>query len=143
VIRYFDASALAKRYVRAEGTTDVNRWLREGRAATCRLTEAELSSAFARRVRDGTMSSRARAAALERMRDDLRKIHVVEIVPVVVEQVHDLLARHPLRAADSVHLAAALFLAGRVGRPTEFVVYDERLAEAARAERLRVLPSSK
>ncbi len=140
MIRYFDSSALAKRYVRAEGTTEVNRWLREARPATCRLTEAELSSAFARRVRDGAMSVRARAAALERMRVDLQKIHVVEMVPMVVESVHELLARYPLRAADSLQLAAALFLANRVGRPMDFVAYDERLAKAARAEHLRVLP---
>ncbi len=139
-MRYFDASALAKRYVRAEGTSEVNRWLRESRSATCRLTEAELSSAFARRVREGTMSVRARAAALDRLRADLRKIHVVEMVPVVVERVHDLLGRHPLRASDALHLAAALCLAGAIGRPTSFVVYDERLAEAARAEHLLVLP---
>jgi predicted nucleic acid-binding protein len=140
VIRYFDASALAKRYVRAEGTTDVNRWLRDARPATCRLTEAELSSAFSRRVRDGTMSEAARAAALDRVRADLRRIHVIELVPAVVELVHDLLGRHPLRAADSLHLAAALFLRDRVGRDMDFVVYDERLATAARAERLRILP---
>lgn len=140
MIRYFDASALAKRYIRAEGTSDVNHWLRESRPATCRLTEAELSSAFARRVRDGTMSMRARAAALDRLRDDLRKIHVVEIVPVVLDRVHELCARHPLRAADALHLAAAICLASGIRQPTEFVVYDERLAKAARAEHLHVLP---
>ena len=53
--------------------------------------------------------------------------------------VHDLLDRHPLRAADSLQLAAALFLASRIGT-VEFVVYDERLAAAARAERLVVRP---
>ncbi len=139
MIRYFDSSALAKRYVRAEGTTEVNRWLREAHPATCRLTEAELSSAFARRVRDGTMSARARAAALDRMSVDFKKIHVVELVPALVSRVHELLARHPLRAADSLQLAAALLLANRIGSPIEFVVYDERLAKAARAEHLRVL----
>src|SRR5262245_19618901 len=126
--------------MRAEGTADVNRWLRERRAATSRLTEAELSSAFARRVRDGTMSARARAAAIARMQEDLRRIDVVELVPAVVAGVHDLLSRHALRASDALHLAAALFLASRFGRTTELVVYDARLAEAARAERLRVLP---
>jgi len=139
-MRFFDASALAKRYIRAEGTSDVNRWLRESRPATCRLTEAELSSAFARRVREGTMSAAARVAALGRMHDDLSKIQVVELVSVVVSRVHDLLARYPLRAADSLQLAAALSLGHGLGRPIEFVVYDERLADAARAEQLRVLP---
>ncbi len=93
MIRYFDSSALAKRYVRAEGTTEV------------------------------------------------QKTNVVEIVPIIVERVHELLGRHALRAADSLQLAAALYLAERVGRPAEFVVYDERLAEAARAEHLRAAMS--
>ena len=140
MIRFFDASALAKRYIRAEGTSEVNRWLRESRPAVCRLTEAEISSACARRVREASMSARGRDAVLQRLRDDLRKIHVVEIVPAVVERVHDLLGKHSLRAADSLQLAAALCLTSAIGRPTEFVVYDQRLAEAARAEHLRVMP---
>jgi uncharacterized protein len=140
VIRYFDSSALAKRYVRTEGSTEVGRWLREARPATCRLAEAEISSAFARRVREGTMSEAARSSALTRLRADLARIEVVELVPTVVESVHDLLGRHPLRAADALHLAAALFLREHVGRELDFVVYDDRLAHAARAERLRVLP---
>ncbi|MCC7537132.1 MAG: type II toxin-antitoxin system VapC family toxin [Deltaproteobacteria bacterium] len=139
MIRYFDASAFAKRYIHSEGSRDVNRWLRAHGAATSRLTEAEISSALARRVRDGTLSARARARALDLLRSDLRRVHVVELLPAVVEGVHDLLERHPLRAADALHLAAALALHARLGR-TQFVVYDQRLAEAARAERLHVLP---
>lgn len=139
MIRYFDASALVKRYVRAEGSTQVSRWLRETQAATSRLTEAEISSALARRVCDGSLSAHARAVALKRLRDDLTRIHVVEMVPVVVAGVHGLLERHPLRASDSLHLAAALYLRTRLGR-TEFVVYDAKLEAAARAEKLDVLP---
>lgn len=86
------------------------------------------------------MSARARDTALERLRIDLKKLHVVELVPVVVERIHALLARYPLRAADALQLAAALSLAERVGGKTEFVVYDGRLAEAARAEGLHILP---
>jgi predicted nucleic acid-binding protein len=86
------------------------------------------------------MSARARVTALERLRADLQRLHVVELVPSVVERVHVLLERHPLRAADALQLASALTLADRVGGKTDFVVYDARLAEAARAERLNVLP---
>ena len=86
------------------------------------------------------MSAAARTAALSRVHDDRRKIQVVELVSVVVARVHELLARYPLRAADSLQLAAALCLADGLGRPIEFVVYDERLADAARAEQLRVMP---
>ena len=86
------------------------------------------------------MSARARGAALGRLDADLRRLHVVELGAIVVARVHALLERHPLRAADALHLAAALFLCESTGRPTELVVYDERLADAARAEHLRVLP---
>lgn len=48
-------------------------------------------------------------------------------------------SRHPLRAADALHLAAALMLQSKLGR-TEFVVYDEKLAAAVRLEKLPVLP---
>jgi predicted nucleic acid-binding protein len=54
-------------------------------------------------------------------------------------RVHDLLARHPLRAADAIQLASALMLSTRSGRAVDFVVYDHRLADAAAAEGLRVL----
>lgn len=141
MIRYFDASALAKRYVRAEGTSDVNRWLRGAPAATCRLTEVEIASALARRMRGGTLSANARGKALAVFRTDLHRMNVVELVPAVIEGVHALFDRHALRAGDALHLSAALFLRSRLGR-TEFVVYDEKLAAAARAEKLIVLPST-
>ena len=86
------------------------------------------------------MSEAARSAALARLRTDLARIEVVEIVPAIVAGVHDLLGRHPLRAAEAIHLAAALYLRERLGREVDFVVYDDRLADAARDERLRVLP---
>ena len=140
MIRYFDASALAKRYVRSEGTTEVNRWLRTAPAATCRLTEVEIASALARRMREGTLSANAREKALTVFRMDLRRMNVVELVPAVIDGVHALFDRHALRAGDALHLAAALFLRSRLGR-TEFVVYDARLAAAARAEKLTVLPT--
>jgi predicted nucleic acid-binding protein len=141
LIRYFDASALAKRYIRAEGTRDVTRWLRAESPAVSRLTEAELSSAFARRVREGTMSEKARLVSLQRVQSDLRSFHIVELSTDLMPSVHDLLARHPLPlgAADAIQLASALIFSTRSGRAVEFVVYDHRLADAAEAEGLRVL----
>ena len=48
-----------------------------------------------------------------------------------------LVEKHPLRAADALHLASALEL-----RSPDLVVavWDEHLAAAARAEGLRVVP---
>ena len=85
------------------------------------------------------MSEAARRASLARMQSDLRSFHIVEITTAVTTRVHELLGRHPLRAADAIQLAAALLLASSTGAAAEFVVYDERLAVAARFEGLRVL----
>ncbi|MCX5835508.1 MAG: type II toxin-antitoxin system VapC family toxin [Deltaproteobacteria bacterium] len=53
-----------------------------------------------------------------------------------------LLLNHPLRAADSLQLAAALIWAGKLPRGHIFVCLDHRLQEAARREGFDVLPKS-
>jgi predicted nucleic acid-binding protein len=50
-----------------------------------------------------------------------------------------LLRVHPLRAADSLQLAAALAVANGDPGALEFVSLDQRLADAARKEGLDVL----
>lgn len=137
---YIDASAVVKRYVREPGTDQLNRWLSRGSHATCRLTEAEVSSALCRRTREGDLSDAAREAALAALRADLNVMRVVELVPSVVPGVHGLLSRHPLRAGDALQLAAAIALRDAVAglSVVEFVGCDERLNAAAGAEGLLV-----
>jgi hypothetical protein len=50
-----------------------------------------------------------------------------------------LLRTHPLRAADALQLSAALRLSEELGEPVDMVCFDDRLSDAARAERLRVV----
>ena len=70
MIRYFDASALVKRYVHEQGSASVKRWLKTGAPATCRLTEAEISAALARRVREGDLTIEQRMTALRLLHAD-------------------------------------------------------------------------
>ena len=62
---------------------------------------------------------------------------MLELRDVVTSSAADLVGRHPLRAADALHLASALAL-----RSPDLVVaaWDEHLAAAARAEGLLVVP---
>ena len=48
-MRYFDASALAKRYVREKGSLKVRRLLASDVPATSRLSAVEIASALMRR----------------------------------------------------------------------------------------------
>ncbi len=53
-------------------------------------------------------------------------------------EIADGLRLHRLRAADALQLAAALMAASEDPSALEFVVSDERLSQAARAEGFRV-----
>lgn len=136
----FDASALAKRYVREVGSSTVKRLLAQGGAAVSRLSEAEISSALARRRREGALTAAAYTRALRALRHDMEQLHVVELSPVVVAAVHPLLVRHALRAGDALQLACALALREALGSDVTLVVYDRRRHAAGRAEGFEVRP---
>ena len=136
--RYFDASALVKRYVREAGSTSVRRLLASGTAATSRLSEVEISSAIVRRAREAAFSREQRDRMLTALQHDLPALAIVELIPEVTAGARALLLRHPLRAGDAVQLASCLYLQRQLARPVPFVAFDGRLVTAARAERLPV-----
>ncbi len=136
MIAYFDASALAKRYVREERTDEVMGWLEGSTATTSRVSEIEIASALARRFREGTISRVDRDRALAALAEDLESLSIIELSPVTAAEARGVLLRHPLRAADALQLASALTLRRKVRAPIHFVAFDERLAGAAQAEGL-------
>ena len=84
-MRYFDASALVKRYVNESGTAEVEGWLADDTPATGRLTEVEIASALARRCREGAVSADDRDRALAALHTDLAAMVIVELSPDVAE----------------------------------------------------------
>ena len=136
--RYFDASALVKRYVREEGSATVRRLLASGTPATSRLSDVEVSSAIVRRSREGAFTIEQRDRVLAALRRDVPALAIVELTPEVAAGVRTLLLKHVLRAADAVQLASCLYLQRQLGRPVRFIAFDRRLVLAARAEGLDV-----
>ena len=132
--RYFDASALVKEFVQEEHTAEVRALLRDGIAATARLSLVEIASALHRRSREGHLAPDARDAALARLEANADALVLVELGPEVERLARDLLGTHPLRAADAIQLASAVHLAAELGTGVPFVAYDRRLIGAARAE---------
>jgi hypothetical protein len=141
---YLDASALVKRYVDEPGSG----WLRSLLSSpqvqlvfTSRMTIIEVTSAFARRVREGSLTPEECAVAADAFRSDC--LHDTQIMPPTVEIVDlacSLLQRYPLRAYDATHLASALsaqkFLSTEGHPGLVFLSADDRLNEAAGAEGL-------
>ncbi len=142
MIRYFDASALVKRYVEEDGTDtdELVRLLAEDRPATSRYSLIEIASALARRAREGDLTDTQIDAARTVLEADSKRLLLVELTPEVVDIASGLLARHPLRAGDALHLASCLYLHARTGGRIAFVGYDERLNEAVEAEGVELLP---
>ena len=133
-MRYFDASALAKRYVRETGSVKVRRLLSAGIPATSRLSEVEIASALMRRTREGALSQEQRDRALAALDNDLAAMLLIELSPEVVTRAQALLRRHVLRAGDAIQLASCLHLKDELGEEVAMVAFDERLNAAARLE---------
>lgn len=137
-MRYFDASALVKRYVRERGSVKVRRLVLSDVPATSRLSEVEVASALGRRAREGAFSVAERDRALAALQTDLPAIFVVELTPEITAQARTLLQRHPLRAGDAIQLASCLYLREQLGEAIPLVAFDKRLTDAARGEGLSV-----
>lgn len=101
-------------------------------------TPVEIVSALSRRERDGGISLEGASAAIERLRALERAWQTVLPTDAIRTRAQRLLRVHPLRAADSLQLAAALCIAGAEPASLDFMCLDRRLADAARREGLRV-----
>lgn len=103
-------------------------------------TPVECGSAIARRERDGALDLADATAALARLRSLAKSWSEVVASDSVRSAALRLLRTHPLRAADSLQLAAAIVAAEGDSASLPFVCLDERLREAADREGFITLP---
>jgi hypothetical protein len=102
-------------------------------------TPVECASAIARRERDGALPLGDATAALDRLKRLGRSWHEVLPADPLRSVALRLLRVHPLRAADSLQLAAAIVAAEHEPGTLEFVSLDDRLNEAASREGFRLV----
>ncbi len=140
--RYFDASALVKRYVRETGSVMVRRLLASEVVATSRLSEVEVASGIVRRAREGAFTPARRDQALAAFQRDVPAFAIVELIPDITGDARALLLRHPLRASDGIQLASCLYLQRQLNQPVPFVAFDQRLLDAARGEGVTVVATA-
>ena len=140
-IVYFDTSALLKQYVTEIGSGWVRALLSSADPPiifTSRLTIVEAASAFARRLREGRLSSTDHTSLLSVFDYDMNnKYYLLEVTHLTVDTARGFTNRHPLRAYDAMQLATAwllnreLLLAGK--SPLTFICADRRLITIAQA----------
>ncbi|HUR33347.1 MAG TPA: type II toxin-antitoxin system VapC family toxin [Vicinamibacterales bacterium] len=139
MIRYFDASALVKRYATEAGSVAVRRLMRDP-VATSRLSEVEIASALVRLARDGALSTTERDRALQRLTVDFQSFWVVETTREVVALARTALVRHSLRTGDALQLASCQYLRHALSENVPMVVFDDRLLRAARDAGVPIVP---
>lgn len=136
---YFDTSALVKLCVLETGTPlAVALWEGGDQLVTSRIADLEVRSVLAAAERIGRIDAAPASKARARWDELWPGLAKVEVTPELTAHAGELADRRPLRAADAIHLASALLF-----KDVETLVaaWDRRLANAARAEGLTVLPS--
>ena len=101
----------------------------------------ECYSAFARLHRDGFLGSQEEEQVWEILSSLATTWTEIEPSEDIRDIAVRLLLNHPLRAADSLQLAAAIVWADKKPKGQHFVCFDHRLREAARKESFTVLPT--
>jgi hypothetical protein len=131
---YFDASVLVKRYVDEPGRRNALRLLRRHEVVTSAIVPIELRSALRRRVAEGTLDEEHVPEILKRVSTDRGFWALIDVSSDVLASAETLVATHPLRALDAIHVASAQLFAGRIAVPElVFVSADARQTAAAAA----------
>ena len=153
---YLDSSALIKHYQKEDGTAALERRLQSERenpriVFTSVLSYAEIHAIFGRRRREQFLTTREAEELHDRFNEDwVFEISPVELAVGVLSFVESIAKSHPLRGADVIHLASALWLrdAARLGanlskydRKVEFSSSDRQLCIAAGKYGLEVFNS--
>jgi uncharacterized protein len=139
-MRYWDASAVIALLVDEPSRDRLLAYLEQDAEILAWWgTPVEIASAIARREREALLTAEEAERLLATARQLAEAWH--EIVPSVAvrRSAERLLRMHPLRAADSLQLAAALVACDRDPTTLELVCLDARLASAARREGFMVL----
>lgn len=129
---YFDTSALVKRYLDESGRREVLQLLRRHECVASAVLPVELRSALRRRVTEGQLEAARVPQILKRVSADRAYWTLVEVGAPVLGAAEKLVAVHPLRTLDAIHVASAQLFAAGVSQPDlMFVSADKRQIEAA------------
>jgi uncharacterized protein len=138
-MKFWDASAVVPLLVRQARTEEMLDLLERDPAVIVWWgTRVECISAMARLEREGRLNPEALQSAERRLRELLGTWNEVLPGEHCRRMAERMLKVHPLRAADSLQLAAAILAVDHEPDRLEFVCLDEKLGQAAIKEGFRL-----
>jgi predicted nucleic acid-binding protein len=138
---FWDASAVIPLCIEEPATAGLRSVLEaEGEMVAWWGTEVECCSALARLRREGVISTHSEDQAKSVLNAAARTWTEIRPGNEVRSIAIRLLLAHPLRAADSLQLAAAIVWAGKSPKNHRFACLDRRLRTAARSEGFQLVP---
>lgn len=144
---YLDTSALVKLYIEEAYSSVVERAVSEAASVVVsEIADLEARVALARLRHEDEISEADLDLALTQLGDDLASVDLIPYDLSLARSAGALAREHgspPLRAYDALHLASALEAFRTRSKPESgyycrFLAFDRRLANAARAEGLRL-----
>jgi predicted nucleic acid-binding protein len=139
-VRFWDSSAIVPLVCAESASTTCRTWLRDDPVMLVwALAATEVISAVSRKHREGALDRHRFATAKERLARLEHAWSEVTQYDAVRSRARRLLEVHPLRAADALHLAAALVATEERPAIVALVTFDDRLVQAAEREGFRVL----
>lgn len=142
MIAYFDASALVKRYVAEDRSTETIELSTSAEVvATSLVSHAEVAAAFARAVRGGLISEAEARKAQRTFAGEWANFARLPVTEALVARAGSLAWDHGLRGYDAVQLASAVVWQESVGIDVLMATFDTTLWRAARRAGLTAWPS--
>jgi hypothetical protein len=140
-MRFWDSSAIIPLCLKEKASEAVKGLMKDDEdIVVWWTTDIECLSALSRRQREGVLTSGDAAkarAVLSALATAWSEVQPTERVRVRAER---LLSIHPLRATDSLQLAAALVWAQETPRGLDFVCLDQNLRESSLKEGFSIKP---
>jgi len=141
-MRFWDTSAIIPLCIEEQETRSIQNIIKkDGMIVVWWGSIVECYSAFGRLRRDGFLKPQEEAQALAVLSQLAGVWTEIEPSDEIRDITRRLFQNYPLRAADSLQLAAAIVWAEKTPRGQEFVCLDTRLRDSAQKEGFKILPA--
>ena len=141
MILYLDSSALAKRYLFEEGSTEVQRLIAGAeQVGTSVIARVEVVAALGRARRQKLLDDQPAARLRALFTGHWLSFVRLSLGENTIERADALAWELALRGYDAVHLASALAWRESIDESPIFATFDKALGKAARAQGLDVWP---